>query len=262
MRIKADDIEINFKLSGNATGPVVAMSHSLGSSLIMWNPQMQALEENFHVLRFDTRGHGGTTATSGPYTMDLLVKDAMTLLDALELDQVHWVGLSMGGMIGQGLALEAPERLLSLSLCDTMAVIRDETKAMWRNRIQSGEQFGMGRLVDFAMERWFTESYRSSGGGEYEEIRSQFLATSVAGYVGCCHAIYNLNYLDQLKRIQLPTHIIVGDEDLATPVSESTALHERIAGSGMDIVSGAAHLSNIEQAEQFNESLLGFLNAR
>ena len=262
MRIKADDIEINFKLSGNATGPVVAMSHSLGSSLIMWNPQMQALEENFHVLRFDTRGHGGTTATSGPYTMDLLVKDAMTLLDALELDQVHWVGLSMGGMIGQGLALEAPERLLSLSLCDTMAVIRDETKAMWQNRIQSGEQFGMGRLVDFAMERWFTESYRSSGGVEYEEIRSQFLATSVAGYVGCCHAIYNLNYLDQLKRIQLPTHIIVGDEDLATPVSESTALRERIAGSSMDIISGAAHLSNIEQAEQFNESLLGFLNAR
>ena len=259
MKINIDNIEINCELSGNNNGAVVAMSHSLGSSQIMWNPQIGVLEDKYRLLRIDTRGHGESSAPLGAYTLDLLVKDAISVLDALEIEKVHWVGLSMGGMIGQGLALQAPQRLLSLSLCDTMSVIREETKAMWKNRIKSGERFGMQNLVDFAMERWFTESYRNSGAEEYEQIRNQFLATPVSGYVGCCHAIYNLNLVDQLDRINTPTHIIVGDQDLATPVSESVVMHERIASSTLEIIPGAAHLSNVEQAEAFNKSLLPFL---
>jgi len=261
MKIKANGIEVNCELSGNRDGQVVMMSHSLGSSLIMWNPQMPALAEKYRILRYDTRGHGATSAPRGPYAMNTLVDDALALLDALDIDQVHWMGLSMGGMIGQGLALQSQQRLCSLLLCDTMAVIREQTKEMWRNRIHSSERFGLHKVVDFAMERWFTEPFRSDENDEYAAIREQFLATPVAGYVGCCHAIYSMNFLDELAAIELPTHIIVGDADLATPVAESQAIAERIKGTTLDIIPDAAHLSNIEQAEIFNQSLLKFLSS-
>ncbi len=251
--------DIHFKLSGNEKSPVVALSHSLGSSMIMWDPQLQVLEEHFRVLRLDTRGHGGSAATPPPYSIETLVNDVIDLLDSLDIDKVHWVGLSMGGMIGQGLAINAPERLLSLCLCDTMSIVREEMKELWKNRIKSGERFGMNHLVDFAMERWFTEPYRNTSPVAYKQIREQFLNTSVAGYVGCCHAIYNMNFLDQLSEIRTPTHIMVGDQDLATPVAESIIMHELITDSTFKLIPNGAHLCNIECKEDFNESMMKFL---
>lgn len=261
MKISINDIQTNYEVTGNPNGEVVVLSHSLGSSLIMWNPQMDMLSENYRILRYDTRGHGQSSAPPGAYSIDSLVSDATSMLDALELEKVHWVGLSMGGMIGQGLALHAPERLISLSLCNTMSVIREETKKMWQNRIKTGEQFGMHRLVDFAMERWFTESYRSAAPKDYRDIRAQFLQTPVYGYVGCCHAIYKLDFVDQLNNIATPTHIIAGDQDLATPADESRVMHNRISNSSLKVIEGAAHLSNVEKATEFNDSLMGFLRS-
>ncbi len=260
MKVLANGIAIHCEISGTADGATVAMSHSLGSSGIMWEPQLQELERNYRVLRIDTRGHGNTSAPVGPYSLDQLIDDATAVLDDLELDSVHWVGLSMGGMIGQGLALKAPNRLRSLALCNTMSVIREEAKSAWRQRISTGEQFGMNSLADFAMERWFTESYRQSGAMRYRQIRDQFIRTSLDGYLGCCHAIYKMDYIDELSRIQIPTHIIAGAQDLATPVSESIAMHDRISGSTLEIIPGAAHLSNVEQAQIFNTSLTAFLD--
>ncbi len=260
MKITANNIEIHYQIDGNPDAPVVMMSHSLGSSSMMWDPQIPALALEYRILRYDTRGHGATFAPRGPYTMNTLVDDALGLLDALDIDKVHWVGLSMGGMIGQGLAVRHAQRLLSVTLCDTMAVIPEQTKKMWQTRIQSSERFGLHKVVDFALERWFTEPFRDPGNEQYVAIREQFLATPVAGYVGCCHAIYNMNFLDELSAIEVPTHIIVGDCDLATPVSESAAIAERIKGATMDIIAGAAHLSNIECSESFNQSLLKFLH--
>ena len=254
--------DIQFKLSGSENLPVVALSHSLGSSMIMWEPQMQVLEEHFRILRFDTRGHGGSAATPPPYSMEMLVSDVIDLLDSLEIDKVHWVGLSMGGMIGQGLAICAPQRLLSLCLCDTMSIVREEMKQLWKNRIRSGERFGMNHLVDFAMERWFTEPYRTASPAAYRRIREQFLTTAVAGYVGCCHAIYNMNFLDQLSEIRVPTHIMVGDQDLATPVAESIVMHEAITDSTLKLIPGGAHLCNIECTADFNRSMMNFLRAQ
>ncbi len=261
MKISTNDILVQYELSGNPAGDVIVLGHSLGSSSIMWNPQIKLLSDNYRVLRYDTRGHGGSDAPPGSYSMDLLVSDAISMLDALEIEQVHWVGLSMGGMIGQGLALKAPARLKSLVLCNTMSVVREDTREMWRSRIRSGERFGMQHLVDFAMERWFTESYRAGEPSAYLEIRDQFLATPVYGYVGCCHAIYNLNYVDQLSRIDMPTHIIAGDQDLATPAAESRVMHEQISGSSMEVIKGAAHLSNVEKSQDFNRSLMSFLRS-
>ncbi len=261
MKIRTNDIETHCEITGNSAGDAVALSHSLGSSLIMWNPQISTFGEKFRLLRYDTRGHGESSAPPGSYTMSLLVSDALALLDALEIDTVHWVGLSMGGMIGQGLALEAPERLKSLTLCNTMSVVREEMKELWQNRIKTGERFGMHHLVDFAMERWFTENYRAENPKEYQNVRAQFLNTPVYGYVGCCHAIYQLNYEDRLSEIAVPTHIIAGDQDLATPVAESHVMHERIPGSSMTVIEGAAHLSNVEKTERFNQSLMAFLQS-
>lgn len=261
MQTTVGDINVSYQLSGASGAPVVAMSHSLGSSSVMWEPQLRMLEDRFQVLRYDTRGHGGTSAPAGKYSMTQLVADASGLLDALQIEQAHWVGLSMGGMIGQGLALRAPHRLLSVCLCNTMAIVREESKAMWRQRIKTGERFGMPKLVDFAMERWFTDGYRDADGDEYQTIRAQFLATDVTGYIGCCRAIYELDYLEELNRIKVPAHIIGGDQDLATPVSESFVMHERIAHSSIKVIEGAAHLSNVEKAAEFNASLIDFLSS-
>lgn len=262
MKIETNDITTNYETTGQPEGDTVVFSHSLGSSLIMWEPQIDDFSKNFEILRYDTRGHGNSSAPPGSYTMEWLVDDAIALLDALDIEKVHWVGLSMGGMIGQGLALKSPERLKSLTLCNTMSVIREEMKEIWKNRIQTGERFGMPNLIEFTMERWFTESYREVETEDYQRIRTQFLETPIYGYVGCCHAIYNLNYVEQLNQISVPTHIIAGDQDLATPVAESRVMHDQIAGSSLTVIEGAAHLSNVEKTEAFNASLANFLQSQ
>ena len=251
---------MNYEVSGNSEGPVVAMSHSLGSSGIMWKTQLPLLEPHYQVIRIDTRGHGGSSAPEGEYDMDELVADVIGVLDALDVDKFHWVGLSMGGMIGQGLGIYHPDRLLSLCLCDTMARIPEDLLPVWVNRLKTCREHGMESMVDSAMERWFTENYRrGEPTKEYLEVEEQILNTPLAGYIGCCHAIMNFNYLDRLETIRTPTHIIVGDQDFATPVSESRAMHERIPGSTLEIIPGAAHFSNVEQSEIFDKSLSAFL---
>ena len=260
MKTKVGQIEINFEISGNPDAPVVAMSHSLGSSGIMWKTQLPLLEPHYRVIRIDTRGHGGSSAPEGEYSMDELVADTIGLLDEIGIDKIHWIGLSMGGMIGQGLGIYHPDRLRSLCLCDTMSRVPEELLPVWVNRVKTCEEFGMEPMVDSAMERWFTEDYRSRPPTkEYEEVKQQIRDTPLSGYIGCCHAIMNFNYLDRLKEIRTPTHIIVGDQDFATPVSESMAMHERIPGSTLEIIPGAAHFSNIEQRETFDRSLSAFL---
>ncbi len=259
MKIKANGIQMNYQLSGKEDGPVVVLSHSLGSSLAMWDPQMEILEARYQVLRYDTRGHGGTDAPEGAYTLDQLGNDAIGLLDALGIDVVHWVGLSMGGMIGQCLALNHTDRLRSLALCDTAAIIPDEAQPVWKERMDTARDKGMQALVQETMKRWFTLPYLGKNPGGVELIRKHFLDTPVSGYIGCSEAIRILNYLENLSDIKIPTLIMVGEDDPGTPVAASEAMHERIPGSRLVVLHSAAHLSNIEQAEAFNSALMGFL---
>ena len=260
MKIKFTNYQINFEVSGNLEGPLVAMSHSLGSSSIMWKTQLPVLEPRYRIVRIDTRGHGRSDAPQGEYVMDDLVADAIAVIDALGVDRFHWVGLSMGGMIGQGLGIHHSDRLLSLSLCDTMAMVPQQIMPVWTERVKTCRERGMESMVESAMERWFTESYRSRPPTrEFKEVREQIRSTSVTGFLGCCLAIMNFNYLDQLNSIDAPTQIIVGEQDFATPVSESIAMHERIPNSSLEIIPDAAHFSNIEQSKKFDKSLLSFL---
>lgn len=254
-------ISINYELTGSLNSPVVVMSHPLGGSLEIWDPQIAALSNHFRVLRYDTRGHGGTSSPRGPYSMDTLVADALSLLNDLELDKVHWVGLSMGGLIGQGLAIANPERLLSMSLCNTVSHVRKEARKMWKVRYRPGQQFELRHVVDHAMKLWLTGEYRSTHTKEFEDIRRRFLSTPVHGYTACMSAIMNSDFTHQLAGIQIPTLIVGSDQDLATPIEESEIIHTEIPNSNFEVVTGAAHLSNVEQPERFNKILLSFLKS-
>jgi 3-oxoadipate enol-lactonase len=259
MIVEANGIQLNYELSGNAGAPMVVLSHSLACSMVMWAPQLDLLEAHFQVLRYDTRGHGSSEAPPGPYTLEQLVEDAIAILNALGIDRVHWVGLSMGGMIGQGIALNHSSRLESLVLADTAALIPAEAQPIWQERIDAVRDQGMQTQVQSTLERWFTEDYLQQDPPAVELIRKQILATPAAGYIGCSEAIRGLNYLNRLAEIKIPTLIMVGEEDPGTPVTAAEAMHARIKDSKLVVIPSAAHLSNIEQSRVFNDNLMTFL---
>jgi 3-oxoadipate enol-lactonase len=259
MNITVNGISVHYTLEGPASGPVITMSNSLASNLSMWEPQMPVLTSRYRVLRYDTRGHGGTEATAGPYSLDELSEDVRALLQALGITRTHFIGLSMGGMIGQIIAIKCPQMLQSLVLCDTMSRVPTEAKPMWDDRIHTAETGGMEPLVEPTLARWFTEPFRQKGSPVLDQVRTMIRSTPPRGYTGCCHAIAALNLTDHLKAITLPTLIIVGEDDPATPVAASHVIHEQIRGSELVILKSAAHLSNLEQPEAFNQALTAFL---
>ena len=259
MKTTANGISVNYTLDGPASAPVVTLSHSLATDLSMWDPQMKALTERYRVLRYETRGHGATDAPAGAYSLDQLAEDARALLRGLGIDKTHWVGLSMGGMIGQTLALKAPELFLSLSLCDTSSRIPAEAKPLWQDRIKTAETQGMEPLVEPTIGRWFTAPFREKRKDIVDRVRTMIRATPPRGYAGCCHAIAALDLTDKLPAIKLPTLIVVGEDDQGTPVAASQAIQSKIAGSQLEILKSASHLSNMEQPDAFTKALTGFL---
>jgi 3-oxoadipate enol-lactonase len=262
MRVKVNNVQINYGLSGKKGASIVVMSHSLSSSLLMWNPQMDALNPYFQILRYDTRGHGASDAPSGSYTLEGLAEDVIVLMDALRVDRVHFVGLSMGGMIGQSLALNYSHRLKSLVLCDTASIVPAEAQPIWQERIDKAREKGMEALCDETLGRWFTPAFLRQNSLMVKLIREQILATPVVGYIGCAEAIRKLNYLDRISEIKTPALIMVGAEDPGMPVSAAEAMHARIANSKLVVLPSARHLSNVEQAEVFNSALLEFLSTQ
>ncbi len=258
MQLTVNGTLMNYESSGREGEAVVLLSHSLGSSSVMWEPQLPALEPHFRVLRYDTRGHGGSGATGGAYTFERLADDVVGLLDGLEISKAHFVGLSMGGMIGQALGLYHSDRLLSLTLCDTAAANPPGSRKIWQERIDLVRKEGLAPLLGPTLERWFRPEFIRQTSPILEKIRQQFLATSINGYVGCSQAIMELDYLEQLGKIRIPTLIMVGEEDPGTPVSAARAIQERMVGSKLVILPDARHLSNVEQVGAFNRALLDF----
>jgi 3-oxoadipate enol-lactonase len=259
MKITANGISVNYTLDGPASAPVVTLSHSLATDLSMWDPQMKALTARHRVLRYDTRGHGGTDAPAGAYTLEQLAEDARALLRALGVARTHWIGLSMGGMIGQTLALAAPDLFLSLSLCDTSSRVPAEAKPLWQERIKTAETQGMEPLVEPTIGRWFTAPFREQRKDVVDRVRAMIRATNPRGYAGCCHAISALDLTDRIGAIKVPTLVVVGEEDQGTPVAASRAIQERIAGSRLEILPSAAHLANVEQPDAFTTAVTSFL---
>ena len=259
MRIDANGISVHYRLDGPESAPLVTMSHSLAANLDMWEWQMPALD-GYRVLRYDTRGHGGTDAPSGEYTLELLADDLFALLDALEIESTHYVGLSMGGMIGQTAALKDQSRFHTLALCDTSSRIPPEVRPVWKERIATARERGMEALVDSTIERWFSPGYQARKPGEVDKVRAMIRATRVDGYCGCSAAIARLDITDRLYAIDRPVLLIVGEEDPGTPVAAHEVIRDRIEGSELVVLPGALHFSNVERQAEFNRALVGFLD--
>ncbi len=260
MEILANGLHVDCQLSGPEHAPLVVLSHSLASSGIMWEQQVPALVGGYRVLRYDTRGHGGSDAPPGPYSLDELGDDVIAMLDALDIERVHWVGLSMGGMVGQNLAIRYPQRLVSLALCDTTSRVAEQARPVWDERIAVAENSGMQPLCADTMARWFTPAFLEADGPELHGIREQFMRTPTAGYAGCCQAIRELDYTGQLSKIALPVQVIVGAEDPTTPLEASRVIAQNIAGAALTVIDNGSHLCNVEQPEAFNHALLEFLD--
>ncbi len=256
--IEANGVRTRYDLAGPADAPVVMLSNSLGTRLEMWDAQMPVLTERYRVLRYDTRGHGGSAVPPGPYRIDDLAVDALGLLDALGIERVHFCGLSMGGMVGQVLGARHGERLLSLTLCATACHM--PPPELWNERIELAASRGMTALVDAVTERWFTADFRAAAADEVARIREMILTTSPEGYGACCAAIRDMNLCETIRAITVPTLIVAGENDPSTTVEMLRALHERITGSRFVTIPNAAHLLNIQQAERFNRLLLEFLD--
>ena len=259
MKITANGISIHYTLEGAESAPVVTLSHSLATDLTMWEPQMETLLKSCRVLRYDTRGHGKTETPQGPYSLEMLAEDALGLLQALGIKRTMFMGISMGGMIGQVLGLMAPAVLSGLILCDTSSRIPEEAKPVWDERIETVQKKGMESQVESTIERWFTPRFREKRPEAVNKVEAMIRATSPRGYIGCVHAIRGLNLKEKLSNIGLPTLILVGEDDPGTPVSASEEIQGRIKDSELVVLKSAAHLSNIEQSEAFNKAVLNFL---
>lgn len=257
MKVKSNGIELNCTVQGS--GPWVVMSHSLACDLHMWDEQAAMLAKDYTVLRFDTRGHGTSDAPALAYTMEMLAEDAKGLLDALGIKSCHWVGLSMGGMIGQAYALRYPGTFKTLVLADTASRYPPDAGAMWVERIAAVREGGMDAIVEGVLARLFTPGFRSARRDVCGRIEAMIRATPVEGYVGCCNAIPKINYTSRLKEISCPTLIIVGEQDPATPVETAREIHAAMPGSELVIIPSACHLSNVEQPQAFDRALGEFL---
>ncbi len=259
-KLAVNGIDIAYQIDGPDDAPTVVMSNSLASAMGMWDTQVAALVPDYRVLRYDTRGHGQSSAPGGAYTMDMLVADVIGLMDGLGIEKAAYCGLSMGGMIGQQLGLEHADRFTGLVLADTISRWPEGAGTLWSGRIRAARQLGMKGVVEGTLERWFTEDCLEARPPEVQMIEKMILSTPVPGFTGCCEAISKINYTDKLGNITLPVLVIVGADDPGTPVSAAEVIHQNIPGSELVIIDHAAHLANVQQPEAFNKALLDFLD--
>jgi 3-oxoadipate enol-lactonase len=257
MHATANGIRIQYTVEGE--GPWLVMSHSLACSTRMWDAQAAALSSRFRVLRYDTRGHGGTDAPPGPYTLDQLADDLDGLLDALAIRSCTFMGLSMGGMIAMTHAVRRPGRLERLLLCNTTSRMPPEAQGVWQQRIDLAASQGMEPLVAATLERWFTAPFRAANAEATGAVAAMIRATPPAGYIGCCEAIRRLDLTAQLGAVKVPTLVIAGDHDVGTPVEAARAIQLAIPGAQLGVIPAASHLSNLEQPEAFTFLVERFL---
>jgi 3-oxoadipate enol-lactonase len=252
------DGRLQYEITGTPDAPVLVFSNSLGATLSMWDSQAPVFQKQFRVLRYDTRGHGQSTVTPGPYTIEQLGRDVLALLDELELDRANFCGLSMGGQTGMWLALNAAARLDTLILCNTAAKIG--TPELWNTRIETVRKGGMKSISTAVMERWFSSDFRRNSPDLVAAIKQLFERTSPEGYAANCAAIRDFDARETIAAIPIPTLVISGAHDAATTPADGRYLAHQIGGARY-VELNAAHLSNIEAPDRFNAELNAFLQS-
>ena len=257
--IDADGCPIHVRVDGPPGARVLMLSNSLGTTMDMWDGQLAPFTRHFRLVRYDRRGHGKSGCPEGPYTMERLGRDALAVLDGLGLERVSWCGLSMGGMVGQWLGANAPQRIERLVLTNTSSYFAD--KAAWNERIALVREKGLAAFAGPNMERWFTEGFRERSPEAVAPIRAMFAATPLAGYIACAEAVRDMDHRALLPRIEAPTLVVAGRHDPATPLEANEYISSNVAGAKLAVLD-AAHMSNVEQRDAYTDAVLEFLLAR
>ena len=250
-------IEVAATVDGPRDAPTVVLSNSLGSTPAMWDPQCPSLVQRLRVVRYDHRGHGASPVPPAPYELADLGADALALLDRLGLERVHWCGLSLGGMVGMWMAINAPERIDRLVLCCTSA--RLGPPEMWADRAATVRSQGVRAIADAGIERWLSPAFMQREPEAAARVKAMLVATPPEGYAACCGVIERMDQVGQLGRITAPTLVIAGAQDPATPPEHGELIASRIPGARLELVPDARHLATVEQPEAMTELILGHL---
>jgi len=253
-----------YDLVGPENGPVVCITHSLASDSGMWAEQMPPLlQAGFRVLRIDMRGHGGSDPVAGDYTMKALAGDVAAVLEVLSLPRVHYIGLSIGGMIGQAFAVDHGAKLISALWSDTLPSSPAGAAALWDERMSTVRRANsLEPLADGTVERWFTEAFRPRKPGRWKQIRDTVAATTPAGYLGCSAAIMRFDFTGQLPTLRVPTLVVCGADDPGTPASENRRLAGLVPGGRYEEIADARHFPNVEHPEAFNRIMMDWLETQ
>jgi 3-oxoadipate enol-lactonase len=257
MMAQLDGLKVNYNMTGPDKAPTLVFAHSLGCDMSMFDAVTMRLPQGLRVVTYDLRGHGQTEVTEPPYTMGALVHDAEMLLDHLGLKKVVFIGVSIGGMIAQALAVKRLDLIKGLMLSNTAAKIG--TRDTWQERIDAVTAGGLESIADGVMERWFGPDFIADG--DHAPWRAKLVAMSAQGYVGCCAAIAGTDMITPTSSLRVPTTAIAGSEDRATPPDLVRETAELIPGSSFRLIRGAGHLPPIDRPSDFTGALLGFLSS-
>jgi len=250
-------IDVTYRVDGPPGAPVLVLSHAMGTSMAMWEPQMPRLLRDFRVVRYDHRGHGRSPVPRGPYQLRDLGRDLLTMLDRLELARVSFCGISLGGMVGLWFAAHEPARLDRLVVCSAAArMLHPEDYAVRADKVRRD---GMASVVDAVLARWFTSSFMSSQPDKVESIRTMLASTPAEGYAATCEALAGMDQREDLPRILAPTLVIAADQDQSTPPEQSREMAERIPHARLAMIPAASHLASIEQPDALTDQLLEHL---
>jgi 3-oxoadipate enol-lactonase len=257
--LTVDDVEIRYEHAPRPGAPALLLLNSLGTSLEMWDDQAQPLSEHYELIRYDARGHGKSgVGSKQTLTIDDLARDALAVLDACGVARTHLCGLSLGGMTAMHIASRWPDRVLKVVLSNTSPYM--PTRETWNTRIQTALGQGMSALVDAILERWFTPEFRAAQPDKVERIRAMLLACDPRGYAACSAAIRDMDQRESIRSITAKTLVIAGTRDPATPLTEAELIARSIADAKLTTLE-AAHLSNIERADEYTATLLDFYAA-
>lgn len=259
--IVVGDVTVKHVIDGEPGKPWLILSNSLATNHTMWDPQIDTLTATHRVLRYDTRGHGESSVPEGPYSFDMLAGDVIGLMDALDIQTATFMGLSLGGMTALGLALDHADRIGHIICCDGRADAPDMYKQMWPNMISMARENGMNGVAEQTITRWFSESFRDDPGNVDVLVSTADMirGTPVEGYAACASALLGLDYLPRLGEITVPSLYIVGEHDPAAPADVMCDMAQKTPGSEFAMISGAAHLSNLENPLRFNEIVATWL---
>lgn len=254
--IESNGAKFNVEVTGDEGKPALMLSNSLGTNFHMWDDQMAEWSKHFRIIRYDRRGHGGSDVTPGPYTMEQLGKDVIGILDALKVQKTNWCGVSMGGMVGQWLGANAPERFIKMVYSFNTSYYAD--KAPWNDRIKLVQEKGLAHIAGGNMERWFTGPFREKNPETMARMTKMFTDTKLEGYTACGAAVRDMDHRALLPKIKVPVLIIAGKEDKACTIEAAEFMKSQIPTAKLHVMN-TAHIGNVELADEYTKVVLDFL---